>query len=56
VDLQTDLRVQSGGRLIQEEQLRIVHQRQRESQALLLSAGKLRIVGIVLIPELQAFE
>src|SRR5262245_58007643 len=40
VDLEARLRVETGGRLVEEQQLRIVEQRQRQGQALLLAAGQ----------------
>ena len=41
VDFQARLRVEAGGGLVEEQHLRIVEQRQRQGQPLLLSAGEL---------------
>ena len=43
VDFVAGLRVESGGRLVEEQHLRIVEQRQGQGQALLLAAGELGV-------------
>ena len=54
VDFQAHLRIEAGGRLIQEQQLRIVDQRQRQRHPLLLAARKFRVELVALFAELQA--
>ena len=56
VDFEARLRIEAGGRLVEEEHLRIVEQRQRQRQALFLAAGELRIERFALLPKLQALE
>ena len=56
VDLVTRLRVETARRLIQEQELRIVDQREREREALLLPAGKPGIVLVAPVPKLEPFE
>src|SRR5437762_1201585 len=51
VDLQPSLRIESRGRLVEEQQLRIVEQRQGKGEPLLLAAGKLPVQRIALLPE-----
>ena len=40
------LRVEAGGRLVEEQDLRIVGERDREQQALRLAAGELAVVAV----------
>ena len=56
VDFEAHLRVEAGGRLVEKQHLRIVEQRQREREALLLAAGELAVERVALLPELQALE
>ena len=56
VNLQARLRIEAGRRLVEEQHLRIVEEREGQRQALLLAAGKLRIQRLALFPELQALE
>ena len=56
VNLQARLRIQAGGGLVQEQHLRIVQQRQRQRQALLLTAGKLRVERFAFLPKLQPLQ
>src|SRR5690606_33426214 len=48
------LRVQAGGDLVDEQDLRVVHQRQRDEHALPLPAGELLDVRPLLLRQLQA--
>src|SRR5215469_8489124 len=56
VNLQADLRIESRGRLIEEQELRVIDQRQSQSQALLLAAGKRLVSGGPFVPQLQPFQ
>src|SRR3954471_24360049 len=55
-NLKPHLRIESGSRLVEEEQARIVDQSHRDREPLLLSAGERRVARIFLFPELQALE
>ena len=50
VNFQARLRIEAGGRFVQEQHLRIVEQRQGERQALLLAAGELGVLGCRAFP------
>src|SRR5579883_366848 len=50
MDFKPYLRVESRGRLIEKNHLRIVHHRERESDALLLPARQLRVKLVALFP------
>jgi len=50
------LGVQPGGGLVQEHQLRIVHQGQGQGQPLLLAAGQGGVVGVGLVLELDQLQ
>ena len=56
VDFEAGLRVEAGGGLIEEEDLRVVEHGEREGQPLLLSAGELGVLRVALLPELQALQ
>ena len=55
-NLETDLRIESGGRFVEKEHLRIVDKRERESEALLLSAGKRGVIRVFFFPKLKTFQ
>ena len=50
------LRVEAGGELIEEDDFRIVDERERDEQALLLAAGKVHEPGIAFVGEAELFE
>ena len=50
------LRVEAGGRFVEEEELRIVDQREGDREPLFLSAGERRVTDILLFPKLQTFQ
>ncbi len=56
VDLEANLGIEPGGRLIQKQELRIVDQGQSEGYALFLSAGKFGVIFVPLFRKLQAIE
>ena len=56
VNFAAHLRIEAGGRLIEEYDLGIVDQRHRQRQALLLAAGKMAVEGVALFFELEARE
>ena len=56
VDFAAHLRVEAGGRLVEENDLGIVHQRHGQRQALFLPAGKLAVERVALFFELKALQ
>ncbi len=55
-NLEADLRVESGGGFVEEQELRFIDQSEREGEALLLAAGQGRVGGIFFFLKLQAFQ
>jgi hypothetical protein len=55
VDFVPCLWIESGCGLVQEEYLGVIDQRERESESLLLSAGKLGVEVIPLVLQLEPF-
>src|SRR5579859_830184 len=53
---EANLGVKSGGRFVQEQQLRIIDKSQANSQPLFLPAGKRTVKCVPLLPELQSLE
>ena len=56
VDFEAGLGVESGGGLVEEEDLRIVEHGERQGQALLLPAGEFGVLRVALLPELEALQ
>ena len=52
-NLEAHLRIEPGRRLVEKKHLRIVDQREREREALLLSAGERGVAGLAFFPQLQ---
>ena len=51
-NLETHLRVEPAGRLIEEQHLGVVNQREGKREPLFLAAGKSRVSGLAFFPEL----
>src|SRR2546426_12062136 len=56
MDLQARLRIQAGRWLVQEQQLRIVEQSQRQGEALLLPSRELAVLSIALLPQREPLQ
>ena len=56
VNFAAHLRIEAGGRLVEEDDLGIVDQRHGQRQALLLPAGKLAVEGRALFFQLEALQ
>ena len=50
------MRIETGGGFVEEQQLRIVEQSQREGETLLLAAGELSVERVALLPEREALQ
>ncbi len=56
VDFAAHLRIEAGGRLVEKYDLRIVHQRHGQRQALLLAAGEMAVERVALFFELESAQ
>src|SRR4051794_33589577 len=56
VDFEAGLGIETCRWLIQKQHLRIVEERQRESESLLLAARELRVERFALVPKLESLE
>src|ERR1017187_6322909 len=56
VDFEAGLGVEAGRGLVEKEHLRVVEQGQRQGEPLLLPAGEFAVLGVALLPELQALQ
>src|SRR5208282_1182465 len=56
VNFAAHLRVKTGRRLIEKNHLRIIHQRHRQREPLLLAAGKLAVESAAFLVELEALQ
>ena len=50
------LRIEPGGQFVEDDDLRIANQRQRNGQALLLAAGEFRVGGVPLVGQTDLVE
>ncbi len=56
VNLEARLRIEPCGRLVEEQQLRIVEKGQRQGEALFLAAGQRAVERVALLPQREALE